>query len=172
MTRLPALLLAACACWLGTGGDAPRADSTPKGGVVTLGAIPVVTLRPGESTTVVIPVVIAEGFHVQANPASSEFLIPLELELALEEADSVVWWRVVYPRPGAFRLEGTTDDLLTYHDSIGVEVAIRATAEAQTGERFFAGKLRYQACDTKRCLFPTTVAVSFKVVLSEDSASE
>jgi len=142
------------------------------GGVVVVGEIPTTTARPGDTTVVVIPVKIAMGFHVQANPASGEFLIPLELMLELEAPDTLLSWRPVYPAPGTFRLEGTTDDLLTYHGSIGVEVVIQASAEARVGERLFKGTLRYQACDNKRCLFPATVPVSFMLVLSKDSASE
>ena len=82
---------------------------------------------------------------------------------------SLVSWQPVYPASDKYRLEGTTEDLLTYHDSIGVEVVIRAAANAPGGERSFVGELHYQACDKRRCLFPTSVPLTFKVVLTGEN---
>lgn len=143
-------------------------ETPQRAGVVTLGKIPIVTVHPGETTAVVIPVLIADGYHVQANPASGEFLIPLELDLGLGEPDSLLSWEVRYPPPQTFRLEGTTDDLLTYHDSIGVEVAIFVMDAARKGERTVTGRLRYQACDAKRCLFPAWLPVTLPIAIVND----
>lgn len=171
-TRFVGVVFAVCLTWQ-PGADRGALAEAPAGnGVVTLGKIPMVTVRPGESTTVVIPIEIAEGYHVQANPASDEFLIPLELELQLEETDKLVSWKPVYPAPGTFRLEGTAEDLLTYHGSIGVAVSIYPSPQVRPGERLFTGLLNYQACDRRRCLFPTSVPVTFKVVISENDTND
>lgn len=155
------------AAWHGMLGQAvPDEERGRTNVIVSVGEIPTITVRPGTSSSVVMPIVIADGYHVQANPASDEFLIPLELELQLEQTDTLVSLKVSYPKPGTFRLEGTTEDLLTYHGSIGIEVSIRALAQAREGKRLFKGTLSYQACDSKRCLFPDSVPVSFVAVVS------
>ena len=168
MIGLSGIFLLAIAGWFGAADQTALAGSTPGTGIVTLGEIPAVTVRPGDSTAVVIPITIAEGYHVQANPASDEFLIPLELELLLEPPDSLVSWTPVYPAPGTFRLEGTTEDLLTYHGSVEVKVWVYVAAHARKGERLFSGAVSYQGCDTQRCFFPTSVPVAFQVVISEE----
>lgn len=172
MTFLVCFVLAVCSGWPGVPDRdvRPYPSPSPRAGVVTVGEIPPVTVLPGDTAAVVIPLEIAEGFHVQANPASNEFLIPLEIEIGLEEPDSLIRWKPVYPAPDLFRLEGTTDDLLTYHGSIGIEVLFISSAEAPPGERVFTGTVSYQACDARRCLFPTTVPVSFKVVIGKRTA--
>ena len=120
-------------------------------------------LAAGETVAVELPFTVADGFKVQANPAASEFLIPLELTLASSEVIAVV--SVAYPPAHRFRLEGTTEDLLTYHGASAVTVTVQADPNAGPGEYVVAGTLGYQACNARRCLFPTSLAVQIKVVV-------
>jgi len=164
--RTPVILLT-LACGLGAPGSRAGAGSGHETGILTVGAIATATVPSGGTTTVPVPVVVAEGFHVQANPASLEYLIPLELELRLAEPDSLVSWRPVYPDPVVWRLEGTEDSYLTYAGGFTVGVAVSPAPAAPPGERRFAGTLRYQACDRRRCYAPATVPVAFTMIVGE-----
>ena len=92
---------------------------------VAIGKIVAVSLALGVSCAVEIPVAVADGYHVQANPASGEFLIPLELKLG--STTDLECGLPQYPPAEKFRLLGTTEDLLTYGDSIIVTIMITAT---------------------------------------------
>jgi hypothetical protein len=52
---------------------------------------------------------------------------------------------------------------MTYHGTIPVMVRIGALSTASRGERVITGSLIYQACDSRRCLFPSSVPVEFRV---------
>ena len=134
------------------------------GAIVSVGPIPTVNLRAGESTKVTVAVTVGFGYHIQSNPASNEFLIPAEL--TFEEADGVRIGNPSYPAGQPYRLEGTEDDLMTYDGTVSITIYVKASARASDGERLVSGSLGYQACDSRRCFFPASVPVAFKVVVS------
>lgn len=134
------------------------------GDIVSIGPIPTVTLRAGESTTVDVPVIIRKGFHVQSNPAGNEFLVPLQLQL--EHADGIKCGSPDYPEGRPYRLEGTEEDLMTYTGTISVKVNMKAAASASNGGRLIKGDLNYQACDARNCFFPTSTPVEITLVVS------
>jgi len=135
--------------------------------IVSLGEISTVTVRPGESATMVVPVVVAAGYHVQANPAADEFLVPLELRLDGEPGAAVVFATPSYPPPGRHRLVGAEGDLLTYESDVRIEVPLTVSPTAPPGPRRTRGELRYQACDARRCYFPDSLAVELVVEVAE-----
>lgn len=155
--------------WLGLafllavgGADGAVRRDTPAP-VVSIGQIQAVSLLPSDSAVVTVRVTIADGFHIQANPASNEFLVPLEL--MLDGADGIALRPPRYPEGTTFRLEGTTEDLATYHGTIAVATTIVASPDIPTGVLAMTGTLRFQACDSARCLFPATMPVSFALVV-------
>lgn len=119
------------------------------------------SVSPGESKDADIRITVKDGFHVQANPAANEFLIPLTLDLECEndlEADEVR-----YPKGEPYRLKGSEMDLLTYKGTFTVSTTIRAPVSADEGLSRVDGKLRYQACDDRVCLAPATVPFEFQM---------
>jgi hypothetical protein len=129
--------------------------------VVAVEEIPEVLLHAGDSTTVIFPVLVSDGYHVQSNPASSEFYVPLALEL---EADSDMHiGRPEYPEGDPYYLEGTSDPLQTYEGRVPIRLTLGAASAASPGEYMIQGTLRYQACDSRRCLFPASVPVTLAV---------
>lgn len=134
----------------------------PPAEIVRVAPIPEMTLRAGESTEVAVRLSIVEGYHVQANPAADEFLIPLELQL--EGTEGLDVHSPAYPAPRTFRLEGSDRDLLTYEGAVEVTVRLVATGNGGPGGRLVSGRVRYQACNARRCLPPASVPVDFMVV--------
>lgn len=129
--------------------------------VVEVRAPAPITLRLGGSAEARLTTAVAEGYHVQANPASDRFLIPLRL--ALKAKGGVRPGRPVYPLGQPYRLEGSSSDLMTYGGSFEIVVPLEATASARPGEHVLRGVLRYQACDTRTCLFPASLPVAIPV---------
>lgn len=129
--------------------------------VLTVQPPVLVTLVVGEVAEARITVVVAEGYHIQANPASSEFLVPARLEL--KARGGVRPGRPVYPPGQSYRLEGTSDDLMTYEGAFEIVVPLEASESARPGNRILQSMLHYQACDARSCLFPTSVPVKLTV---------
>jgi len=124
--------------------------------VVTVDPPTSVALVPGRPATARLSVRIRPGFHVQANPASEPYLVPLTL--ALQPADGVRAGPVAYPPGRPWRLTGSDGDLSVYSAGLELVVALEAPPElAASG--VLQGDLRYQACDDRVCLRPASVPV-------------
>jgi hypothetical protein len=128
---------------------------------VTVGEVVPVRVSVGSATSVRVPVEVASGFRVQANPASNEFLVPVDLEI--EAVDGIEFGDPVYPKGQPYRLQGTDEDLSTYQGDIEIVVAVTATEAAPVGRRDIHGELRFQACNSQVCLFPASVAVTLSI---------
>jgi len=87
---------------------------------------------------------IADGWHVNANPASNEFLIPTRLEVRGGDLRGLR-----YP-PGRKRALGfSQDEIAVYDGKVTIHGELRP---AESGEATL--RLTYQACDEERCLPP------------------
>ncbi len=120
-----------------------------------------VEVRAGGSAEARLAVLVKDGYHVQANPASGNFLVPLRLEL--KARDGVRLGRPIYPPGQPYRLPGMEGDWTTYQGRVEIVVPLVADASARKGTRSLAGALHYQACDARTCLFPASVPVSLTV---------
>jgi Disulphide bond corrector protein DsbC len=118
------------------------------------------SVSAGQSANAEITVKIKSGYHVQANPASEDYLIPTKLEL--KPVDGLEVGAPVYPKGQPFKLEGTEKPLATYVDSFVIKVPVKAQ---QAGNKTLEGSLRYQACDARSCLFPDTIPVQIPVTV-------
>lgn len=108
-----------------------------------------------------VKLAIDAGYHVQANPASADYLIPTALKLKAPRGLKVS--RAVYPKGTPYSLEGTTEKLSTYEGSVEVNVPLRATDEARPGSYTLHGTLRAQACDARACYAPADFPVDIVV---------
>ena len=84
---------------------------------------------------------IAAGWHVNANPASMEFLVPTRLGGPVRD--------VVYPAGERRRFAFADEELAVYSGAVALAGA------AAPGARVV--RLTYQACDDDRCLPPATL---------------
>jgi hypothetical protein len=155
------VVLAASAGWLPIAQAADEAENRAAASTtekaVTVGEIAPVVIEAGGKSILRVPVHVASGYRVQANPASNEFLVPLELVLA--DTGVFGFGDPVYPEPEAYRLEGADDDLLTYRGDFEIVVVVSADVAAAAGAGTATGELRYQACNSRMCFFPESVAV-------------
>ncbi len=136
---------------------------------VTIGA-PAVHLAAGAKVEISLPIEIAPGLHVQANPASRPELIPLSIRFI--DPGGLAVGAPLYPTGSLRRLEAGADPLKLYEGSVQVGIPLEVPAGASPGERVVRGAVRFQACDDRRCHFPTTVpfAISVRVTAPPDRA--
>ena len=123
--------------------------------VVRIVPMEMLSVAPGVSKDTEIRITVVEGFHVQANPAANEFLIPLKLEF--ERGDGFEVTDIRYPPGEPYRLQGADEDLQVYGGTFAVPVTVRASADAREEAVAARGRLRYQACDERICLAPATL---------------
>lgn len=122
-------------------------------------------VKPGSDTRVAVMMDIQEGWHINANKPTLDWLIGTELRV-----DPAVGWRLAdmrYPPAKTFRFAFADDDLAVYEGVSPIFLTFAVPAEAAPGEVAFSGSLRVQACDDQTCLPPSTIPVSFTLTVGD-----
>ena len=95
-----------------------------------------------------VRVLVAEGWHVNANPASFPSLIPTRVE----HEDGTLVAGARYPAGELFEPAFAPDPIAVYEGEIDIALP-GVSAETPTLV------VRFQACDAERCLSPGTARV-------------
>jgi hypothetical protein len=141
-------------------------DLGPKGSLVKMAPVPVVTVMQGKSVSVPLQFRVSTGYHVNSNHPKSEFLIPTVLKV--EPATDIVIGRTTYPSGQDMSFAFAPDEKLNvYTGDFKVDVLVRPLHAAQTGKYVVRGTLKYQACDNAACFPPKQLPVSFDVRIAK-----
>jgi Disulphide bond corrector protein DsbC len=110
-----------------------------------------------------IPLTVKEGYHVNSNKPSEEYLIPLKLTWTALGA--LEGGTVTYPKPMLEKYEFSETPLSVYTGGFDLVANFKVAANAPAGPGAATGKLRYQACSNRACYPPKTVdiTVSYQV---------
>ena len=129
--------------------------------VVTIMPSESVAIAKGQTTQLTVKAKIKKGFHIQANPAADEFLIPTTL--AVQASGGIVPGETVYPPGQIHRLKGSLDDIYTYEDEVTILLPIQVMDSAPTGNTNLAGNLNFQPCDDRQCFSPRSIPILIPV---------
>ena len=122
-----------------------------------------VTLTRGESSEVLVPIKIANGYHVNANPPSFPYLKATELEVPAANGISVEF--ITYPDPLKKTFAFAETPLAVYEGEALVKAMLKADKSAQPGKHNLSAKLRVQACDDKVCYAPGVLDLILPVMV-------
>jgi thiol:disulfide interchange protein DsbD len=100
---------------------------------------------------------VAEHWHINANPANAEGLIPTTL--TLPSIGSVVIDRIVYPKGATTKVSWSDEPMALYRGHTIIFAEGHVSAAAQPGPVKLEGTLRYQACNDQVCIAPKTIRV-------------
>src|ERR1700683_888408 len=122
---------------------------------------PPLKAKTGTAVEAKVPLSLQEGYHVNSNKPSDEYLIPLQLTWSkgiLEPAG------VVYPKPRMEKYQFSPDKPLSvFSGSFELVAKFMVPAAAPAGPAAMAGKLHYQACNNTMCLTPKTMDVAIQL---------
>jgi uncharacterized protein YyaL (SSP411 family) len=111
-------------------------------------------VRTGEKDDeIVVTLQIDDGYHVNANPASFDYLIPTSVAFA-----GLTSPRTNYPKASRFRSAFAPDELAVYQGTVPLVVTVPKGTIATQGE--LKGEVDVQACDAKICLPPSKLPLS------------
>jgi thiol:disulfide interchange protein DsbD len=113
------------------------------------------TLAAGESGELVVPIKIANGYHVNANPPSFSYLKATELQIPTANGVSVEF--ITYPDPLMKKFSFSDKELAVYEGEAVLRARLKADKSAQTGKHNLSAQLRVQACDDKVCYAPGVI---------------
>lgn len=148
--------LAVLASVLGCGSliTMPMVAAAPEA-VLTAQATPgKIVAAPGAKTTVKVRLTVRHEYHVNANPPSEAYLIPTTVTFA--KAADVTMGKPLYPKGKPHTFDFSPQAITVYQDSVTVNVPLMVSAKAKLGSRQLAGSVKYQACNEKSCMAPTT----------------
>ena len=98
---------------------------------------------------------VDDGWHVNANPASFDYLIPTSVSF-----EGLSATRVVYPTAVRIKPKFAPDGLDVYEGATKVVTVLPKGALTGTGS--VRGAVTVQACSHEVCLPPATIAVTPK----------
>ncbi len=177
---LPGLLLCAPlalgACGAQTDNTGVVASATPTPAATATPATPTPTpqivtatveeakLSAGGAGEATVRLDIAQGYHVQANPASDKFYVATELRT--EPQEGLTPGKPVYPTGRQLKLSFAEKPLAVYEGSILIKLPLRADAAASKGRHTLRARVRVQPCNDDACLQPREIDAPIPVTIN------
>ena len=119
----------------------------------------------GKSTLVPIGIEVKAGYHIQADKLNDESLIPTTL--GVKEDKSITISNIEFPPSKKFKLEGSDLYLDVFDGKFIIKLFLSPIEKSKPGKYVLSARLRYQACDSKSCLFPRFVDFLIPVELKQ-----
>lgn len=127
-----------------------------------------VEIPAGGTATAVLRLLIEPGWHINANPASPDYMIATEVKVAPARGVSAGAPR--YPEPHDLKVGFEEQPLKVYDGEVEVRVPLRAAADAAAGEVRLGGTVTFQSCNDQVCLAPTDVRFTIEAVVVAGAA--
>jgi thiol:disulfide interchange protein DsbD len=144
-------------------GAGPGASSIPDAkDLVTVTPQPV-TIPSGTRGEARVTIRVREGWHVNANPPSNDYMIASEV--TLKQAGGLNPEKAKYPPGRKQKLSFEEKPLLVYDQEFEVRVPVVAVAGTPPGKTTLKGTLGFQACNDQVCLAPTQVPFELEVTV-------
>jgi hypothetical protein len=115
------------------------------------------TVRPGETASLVVQLHVEKGWHIQSHKPTLDFLTPTKLEVPSSLPIQVK--QIHYPQGKPLKLAFAPDELDAYEGDVTFTVELTAHADAPPQSGALALTLAYQACDETRCLTAAQVGM-------------
>ena len=143
-------------------GEGPPVEKLTAEGYLSLDKV-----QPGSQFQMAVVVEIAEGWHVNANPAGEGLIAT---EVIFPDTPHLTFGEVVYPTGEVLEL-GSIGEAPVYHDTITIGVQANLSQDAPIEPITVNLELRYQACNEEQCLLPEVLAfeVPIEIVGIEDA---
>ena len=104
---------------------------------------------------------IAAGWHINANPAGQDYLIPTTVELDANAPVEIV--DVAYPKGRSMRFEFSDEPLNVYEENLTISLRLKQKPNVQRKKNApITLKLTYQPCNDTECLFPETLDIPLR----------
>jgi hypothetical protein len=122
---------------------------------VTVGQPQKVAGKRNDAVQTKIPVSILDGYHVNSNTPSDEYLIPLKVTWT--SLGALEGGQVTYPK--AEKITVGDQSLSVFTGKFDLAVSFKVSANAPAGPGIAAGNLKFQACNNRMCFPPKSVEI-------------
>lgn len=111
-------------------------------------------LQRGGKCPIAIELSIADGWHINANPANSEFAIPTEVKITSKQ--KIKMTKIKYPQHELLHVDGQDDPSHVYGGRVIIYAMLEISAEETADEAELEVEVKIQACNEKTCEPPET----------------
>ena len=122
---------------------------------VTVGQPQKVAGKRNDAVQTKIPVSILDGYHVNSNTPSDEYLIPLKVTWT--SLGALEGGQVTYPK--AEKITVGDQSLSVFTGKFDLAVSFKVAANAPAGPGIATGNLKFQACNNRMCFPPKSVEI-------------
>ena len=116
-------------------------------------------VQPGSRFEIAVVAEIAEGWHVNANPARQGLIAT---EIVLPDTPHLTFGETVYPKGDVLAL-GSIGEAPVYHDTITMGIQADLASTAPVEPLTLTMELTYQACNDEQCLLPETLTFTVPI---------
>lgn len=114
--------------------------------------------KPGSRCPVEVTLKIAEGWHINANPARPKFLKATELKVDFTKGCQLA--NIQYPPGKELMSEGIEESLSVYEGQVVLKSAIDIPSDFSEQTEVVNFTVRYQACNEQECQAPMKIMFS------------
>lgn len=122
-------------------------------------------LPAGKTCQVAIVLAIEKDWHINTNPSSPDFLVPTTF--TIKSNQKIKLSKVKYPAGHAFRVTGFDEPLQVYEKQAIIRGTLEVPANSAGKEETLELKIKYQACNDKTCIRPTTISLKGKFQIAK-----
>ena len=119
-----------------------------------------VAAQQGGIFNVILQLNIAEGWHINANLAGQDNLIPTTVTVDTDTPMEIV--DVAYPKGRSVHFEFSSEPLNVYEGNLTIPLKLRLKSNIEKNTQVTL-KLTYQSCNETECLLPQTLDISLKL---------
>jgi thiol:disulfide interchange protein DsbD len=123
-----------------------------------------VSIQAGGQAMAVVHLSIQDGWHINANPPSPDYMIPTLVEVA--GGAGLTIGKRVYPAAKSLKLGFDENPIAVFDHESEIRVPIAATAAAVDGAHVLKGTLRFQSCNNQVCLAPAALPFQIAVTVT------
>lgn len=122
-------------------------------------------LPAGDACEFVVVLNIEDGWHINPNPAPDEFVIPTEL--TLKSTNKVKAVDLSFPEPEEKEVPELNKTIQFYSKQVEIRGVLEIPKTAAGKPETLEFLIKYQACNDKRCLRPTTLTIAVPVPVAK-----
>lgn len=122
----------------------------------------------GTTVRLAVEVEIVPGMHVNANPPSHDWLIPVEAAVA--GVDGIRVLEAFYPGAHSRKFPYSEEPFLVYEGTFVIGLTLAVDAAIPAGGHQLDVVLDYQACNDEACFAPATTSSELRVMVVADAA--
>jgi len=118
-------------------------------------------LVAGKKSRFAVVIDVDKGWHINANPAKPDFLVPTALAVKSKLGTDLAG--VKYPEGKGLMIGGLGEPIMSYSGRVVIFGDLEVPASAAGKEETVAIAVRYQACDDSQCLRPDIKTLTGKI---------